>query len=370
MVKHEQKKYYIFGAHPRGQTLGVYLKKLYPEYTILGYLYDNGEDNPESINGVPVKHIDEGGSYDIDLSAIFFIATRGVYHEHIESVLRHLGATDIIRVDAELDRRLRGEFVPRYFSEHGWEFNRIDIKGGTLKQGSVGGDMEAEIYVVRSHVDSPLTTEIPLNKNELYIQAGTSLTDYRVPGCSIWDNIGDNISEKNRQFCELTALYWAWKNSGAEIIGIEHYRRRFLFPENCESLLDAGELDVILPVPLFVNPNIMENYTGRHDRRPWEAMMKVLADYDADCAKEAKNFFETTGCYSPCNMLIVRKGVLNGLCSWLFPILFKVNDECGILEPAYQNRYPGFLSERLITYFFYWKRDVYRVGYCDKSFLE
>lgn len=41
------------------------------------------------------------------------------------------------------------------------------------------------------------------------------------------DNKGDNISSKNPYFCELTGLYWAWKNFNAECIGLVHYRRYF-----------------------------------------------------------------------------------------------------------------------------------------------
>ena len=43
----------------------------------------------------------------------------------------------------------------------------------------------------------------------------------------IKDNTGDNISEKNPYFCELTGLYWAWKNLNADYIGLVHYRRHF-----------------------------------------------------------------------------------------------------------------------------------------------
>ena len=57
----------------------------------------------------------------------------------------------------------------------------------------------------------------------------------------IGDDTGDNISNKNANYCELTAQYWAWKNydklGNPDYIGLMHYRRHLI--------MRAGELDVV-----------------------------------------------------------------------------------------------------------------------------
>lgn len=62
------------------------------------------------------------------------------------------------------------------------------------------------------------------------------------------DDDGDNISERNFTYSELTAQYWAWKNLDADYVGQCHYRRYFCFdgvrrPTNDHAQIEEACLD-------------------------------------------------------------------------------------------------------------------------------
>ncbi|SFG25342.1 DUF4422 domain-containing protein [Oribacterium sp. WCC10] len=348
---------YIFGAHSRARTFKEYLRVVSPATRILGFLVDNDEKNDEYVDGIEVINISTQQSKVVDLNreTTVFLSTRGVYNEHEIKVLSDLGFKSIVPVDADLDEKLRNIYVQEQFQKQGRDFRKIN-------------DDSACIYVAKSHHDKQ-TKSIELYPYEKYIQVGAALSENRLD-VDFHDDLGESISERNKQFCELTGLYWIWKHAREDVVGLVHYRRHFKLPVDWFRRLMDRKIDVILPVPLFVAPSLEENYKFRHVGEVWDCMMDLLKVKDTEEYAAAKAFFETNGFYSPCNMIIAKKQVLDRYCEWVFPILFGVVEKMGQFEDPYQNRYPGFLSERLLSFYFYYHRDEYDVVYADKNFID
>lgn len=86
--------------------------------------------------------------------------------------------------------------------------------------------------------------EITLPDSEVYlpVQVGAANTSKRLPGMQP-DNEGENISDRNFTFCELTAQYWAWKNLQADYVGLCHYRRFFYFDDGKYRINDHQQIE-------------------------------------------------------------------------------------------------------------------------------
>ncbi len=366
-----ERKFYVFGAHSRAQTLVAYIQYLYPETKVCAYLVNNSEKNPEWVDGAPVLKLDKETKLYSEYPV--FIGTRSVYHKDLERVARDFGMKHIYPVTVELDRKLRNLYLQKYFLEMGRNFSKIEDEkslGEALKIYRKEGDGKRKVcvYVAKSIFDKPLQKETELADYETIIQVGAALTGKRLEENGIIDSVGENISDRNKQFCELTGLYWIWKHAAEDIVGLVHYRRHFMLPRDWKTFMQCYGIDVILPVPLYVAPSVGGNYRERHVSEDWDIMMNYLKQHNPDEFRQAEEVFGKN-LYSPCNMFIMRREVLNDLCKWMFPIIETVAAQQGTREDAYQNRYPGFLSERLITLFFEMNRDRYKVVYADKNFL-
>ncbi len=84
--------------------------------------------------------------------------------------------------------------------------------------------MTFAIYVVQHKPSLAIPDE-----NFIPILCGTKTTKLIEPRF-VTDDTGDHIAEKNVSFCELTAMYWVWKNAPVtDHVGFMHYRRHLDF---------------------------------------------------------------------------------------------------------------------------------------------
>lgn len=180
--------------------------------------------------------------------------------------------------------------------------------------------------------------------------------DLGMPG----DDTGDNISAKNPNYCELTGLYWAWKNLGAAYIGLVHYRRHFssgcLFGDKKARVIGGEELrralascDVLLPRArhYWIETNYSQ-YAHAHHAVDLDTTRDILAErYPAYLAAFDATMKRTFG--HRFNMLVMSREKLDAYCTWLFDVLFEL-ERCLDISAYSPNdaRVFGFVSERLL----------------------
>lgn len=174
------------------------------------------------------------------------------------------------------------------------------------------------------------------------------------------DNSGDNISAKNRNYCELTALYWIWKNSNSNIVGLTHYRRYFYrnvlsnkennIVTNLQIEKILRKYDIILPLKLYTYRfTLGEQYSYFNIGKDLLLCRSIIENKCPEYINSFDSMYNGHAGYYY-NMLITRKEILARYCEWLFPILYEVENNIDITGYTdYQKRVYGFLAERLFN---------------------
>lgn len=211
------------------------------------------------------------------------------------------------------------------------------------------------------------------------IKVGPNQEDFIPEG--IGDNAGDNITDKNPVFAEMTAQYWVWKNvdlSDAPFIGFSHYRRHFdldsKFAVHGRTTISSDKMSlflrteqeakiqdylrkydaIVIKANVLRGTSIAKHYQTRHLARDWDQMIQIIKELYPDYFQTASKLFRKRWVdFYQCNMFILRIEEFRKYMSWIFSILFKIEKNIDLsLYENDQTRIIGFLAERLMTLYF------------------
>lgn len=185
----------------------------------------------------------------------------------------------------------------------------------------------------------------------------------------IGDDSGKNISSENYKFCELTGIYWAWKNLKADYIGLVHYRRYFTnFPlykrlgkDKYHYILSEDQLlpllkdyDLIVPKKRkYYIESIASHYA--HLDYTYEKDLLILKEVIAEKAPEYLSEFELVmnrNWAHMFNMFVMKEELFHKYCEWMFSILMEVDKRIDVSDYS-------AMEARAVAYFGEFMLDVW-----------
>lgn len=217
--------------------------------------------------------------------------------------------------------------------------------------------MKAEVYVV-SHKQ----TRMPEDPMYCPLQVGNATEDF--PGY-LRDNTADNIANKNKNYCELTAQYWAAHNRQADVKGLVHYRRLFsdggrhffatvnnkykhvMTHEQLAKIMD--QYDMILPKKReYYIETSWSHYEHVHHIKDLETTRTVLQEKYPEYVPYFDKCLKRTSAHM-FNMFIAKADIFDKYTDWLMDVLTEVEKRTDITGyTPYEQRIYGFISELLL----------------------
>lgn len=197
----------------------------------------------------------------------------------------------------------------------------------------------------------------------------------------ICDNDGsDSISEKNSTYCELTGLYWMWKNAPKQkYIGLCHYRRfpskhRFSINLNKDVLSEKEilnalkDVDVLLPIK-GKKTSMNSLCKGEDDLNKCREYKYILGAIKKKCPEYIpelkKVFLDSEMCFG--NIFVLTRENFDLYCAWLFDLLFDIEGTIKAQNDEIPREY-GYLSEWMLNVWI--EKNKLKVKYIPTVFTE
>ena len=182
---------------------------------------------------------------------------------------------------------------------------------------------------------------------------------------SFVDCKGNNIAYKNKEYCELTAQYWYWKNDTSScVIGLCHYRRfftKYSFSTSYKGILSEADIkrylskyDVIVPQKEYSYRGVYRAYLDCGYEKDLSILEEVIYEKFPEYIPEYNQYFKYSAGNFPANMYITTKKISDKYCEWLFSVLHEVEERLDLSNYSVQeSRVFGYMSERLLGVWLY-----------------
>jgi hypothetical protein len=347
------KSFVIYGAQVVAYGAYVAIKHLFgrvPECFIVSV----SEGNPAEIEGIEVRTLDTC-ALDAE-NTLVIIAVTELLQDEIAMALQAKGYSHTFKLTQHEEHLL----MSRYFAGIGKFPTLDDVSGGYSGEYPAEYPADLALYEVRNHRDKPLSDRPKLLSFERSIQAGAALTDDRI--APIPDNEGDNISAKNRQYCEMSAAYWVWKNTKHEWKGIEHYRRHLLVrPE-----MLADDIDAVLPLPYICYPDTRTQFRRFVSRDVLNALRKTLRRLHPS---EYDNYLRIlNGQYQyTYNLVCAKREVFDAYCRWFFNITEYLETLADKVPEITNTRALSYIAEVLTNIYFMSNQNRLNIRHAEKA---
>lgn len=356
----------IYGA--QGMALGAYeaIKNIYPQRAVSCFLVSQRGANAEMLSGIPVLEIDtyaKSLSADKKRNIEILIATPENVMPEIEKTLDAHGLFCHVRLTSKRWAELMSYHYVR---------NKEFIPLSALPIGHNKAGMH--VFMAKFYRDKQLNSTYHVPEWITPIQVGAALCDERV--ANILDCDGENISEKNVNYSELTALYWMWKNrliqkwsaDKNEYFGLVHYRRILELTEDDVLRLSDNDVDVVLPYPMPYEPNIEAHHKRYLTEGDWKALVAAIEELQPKYTEHLPEILEQRYLYNY-NIILARKEVLSEYCNWLFPILERTEELSVPKGCDRHDRYIGYMGETLATLYFMVNKEKLNITHAGCRFV-